>query len=79
MHVADERQFLLRVLVGMTVRLTRLTGQRLDAPVKSRLPVVNVRPTSVVPAAGLGYTMLFNICHQGVAVFHVLCYTVHEA
>ena len=26
-HVPDERQFLLRVLVGMAVRLTRLTGQ----------------------------------------------------
>ena len=67
------------MLVGMLVGSARPAGQRRNAAVESRLSIVDVRSALVVPATGLRNTMLLNIFHQGVAVFHILCYTVHEA
>ena len=78
-HVANEGQFRFCMLIGVPVGSARPAGQRLDAAVESRLPTVDVRPALVVPAAGLRNTMFLNIFHQGVAVFHIFCYTVHEA
>lgn len=42
-------------------------------------PEVDVRPAFVVLPAGTAYTVLLRVGEQRMAVFHVLCYTVHEA
>ena len=41
--------------------------------------VVNIGAAFVVLPAGAGHAVFFCVLHQGVAVFHILCYTVHEA
>ena len=79
MHISDELELLLGMLVGMAVRTSGLAGQGLQRTVVARTPEVDVRPAFVVLPAGTAYTVLLRVGEQRLAVFHVLCYTVHEA
>ena len=78
-HIADQLQFLLCMLVGMTVRPAGLLGKRLHAAVIALHPKVDVRTTLVVLPAGAGYAVFFGVSHHRVSALCVLCYTVHEA
>ena len=61
------------------MRFARFACQGFQCSIESFLPEVDVRPAFVVLPARSAYTVLLAIFHQGVAVFHVLCYTLHEA
>ena len=61
------------------VRTSGLAGQGLQGTVVAGTPEVDVRPAFVVLPAGTAYTVLLRVGEQRMAVFHVLCYTVHEA
>ena len=78
MHIANKCQLLLGVLIRVMMGFAGLARQGFHRPVKPFLPEVDVRPTLVVLPAGSCNAILFTIFHQGVAEFHVLCYTLHE-
>ena len=78
-HVADELQFGFRVLVWVTVRPSGLAGQGRFTSVPALSPEIDIRAALVVLPAGTADAVLFRVLHQGLTVFHVLCYTfVHE-
>ena len=67
------------MLLGVTVRTSGLAGQRLQRTIVSSQPEVDIGAAFVVPAACPAYTVFLGIGEQRLAVFYVLCYTVHEA
>jgi len=78
-HVPDQLQLRLCVLVGMAVGPPGLAGQGCHAPIPAGLPEVDVRPAFVVLPTGTADTIFFCVLHQGLPIRHVLCYTlVHE-
>lgn len=79
MHISDELEFLLGMSPGVAVRASGLAGQGLQGTVVAGTPEVDVRPVLVVLPAGPAYAVLLGIGEQRLAVFHVLCYTAHEA
>ena len=78
-HVVDELAFLRGMLVRVAVGTAGLAGKGLQRPVVACKPEIDVRPGSVVLAAGAAHAVLLRVDHQGLAVLHILCYTVHEA
>ena len=79
MHIRNKLEFLRGVLVRVAMRTSGLAGQGLQGTVVAATPEVDVRPAFVVLPAGTAYTVLLRVGEQRLAVFHVLCYTVHEA
>ena len=79
MHIRNKLEFLRGVLVRVAMRTSGLAGQGLQGTVVAGTPEVDIRPAFVVLAAGPAYTVLLGAGEQRLAVFHVLCYTVHEA
>ena len=79
MHIRNKLEFLRGMLVGMAMRTSGLAGQGLQGTVVAGTPEVDVRPAFVVLPAGTTYTVLLRVGEQRLAVFHVRCYTVHEA
>lgn len=79
MHISDELELLLGMLVGVAMRTPGLAGQGLQGTVVAGTPEVDVRPAFVVLPAGTAYAVLLRVGEQRLAVFHVRCYTVHEA
>ena len=57
MHIANELEFFLRVLIGMSVRLSGLTAKGFHRPIPALAPEVDIRATLVVFAAGLTYLL----------------------
>lgn len=55
------------------------SNQQFDAAVKTFLPKEDVCSSLVVLPADTGHAVLFGVFHEGVMVFHILCYTVYEA
>ena len=79
MHISDEFELLWGMLVGVAMRTSGLAGQGLQGTVVAGTPEVDVRPAFVVLPAGTAYAVFLGIGEQRLAVFHVLCDTVHEA
>lgn len=78
-HIPDQFQLRLRMLVGMAVGTSGLTGQRCHTSIPAGLPEVDVRPALVVFPAGTADAVFFCVFHQGLPICHVLCYTrAHE-
>ena len=79
MHIRNELEFLRGVLVRVAMRTSGLAGQGLQGTVVAGTPEVDIRPAFVLLPTGTAYAVLLGIGQQRLAVFHVLCYTVHEA
>ena len=78
-HIPDQLQLRLCVLVGMAVGASGLAGQGLHRSIPAGLPEVDVRPALVILPAGTAHAVFLCICHQGLPICHVLCYTLaHE-
>ena len=78
-HVTNELQFLLHMLVRMTVRASGLAGEGRHTSIPTLLPKVDVRPAFVVLSAGTANAVFLGILHQRLPIRHVLCYTfAHE-
>ena len=78
-QIPDQLQLGLRVLVGMAVRPSGLAGQRLHRSIPARLSEVDVRAALVVLPAGSADAVFLRVFHQGLPIYHVLCYTLdHE-
>ena len=73
-HVADELQLGLCVLVWMAVRTPGVVAQGCRAAVPAPSPEVDVRPAFVVLPAGAADAVFFCVLHQGLPIGHVLCY-----
>ena len=69
----------LGVLPGVAMRTSGLAGQGLQGTVVAGTPEVDVGAAFVVLAAGPAYAVFLGIGEQRLAVFHILCYTIHEA
>lgn len=79
MLISEELEFFLCMPPGVAVRTSGLTGKGLQGTIVAGTPEVDIRPAFVVLPAGPAYTVLLGIDEQRLAVFHILCYTVHEA
>ena len=79
MHIRNKLEFLRGMLVRVAMRTSGPASQGLQGPVIAGTPEVDVRPTFVVLPARTAYSVLLGKGQQRLAVFHVLCYTVHEA
>ena len=79
MHISDELELLLGMLVGAAVRTPGPAGQGLQGTIIAGTPEIDVRPVFVVLPACTAYTVLLRAGEQRLAVFHFLCYTAHEA
>ena len=78
-HIAGRLQLYFCVLVGMTVRTYGLAGQGCCTPIPVGLLEIDVRRALVVFPAGLAAPVFLCIFHQGLPIFHVVCYTfAHE-
>ena len=67
------------MLVRVAMRTSGPASQGLQGPVIAGTPEVDIRPAFVVLPTGTAYSVLLGVGQQRLAVFHVLCYTVHEA
>ena len=79
MLISEELEFFLCMLPGVAVRTSGLTGKGLQGTVVAGTPEVDIRPAFVVLPTGTAYSVLLGVGQQRLAIFHVLCYTVHEA
>ena len=78
-HISDELQFLICMLVRMTVWPPGSASQGFHTSVPSGPPEVDIGPSTVIFSAGLADTVFFSVLHQGLPICHVLCYTLaHE-
>ena len=64
MHISDELELLLGMLVGVAVRTSGPAGQGLQGTVVARTPEVDVRPAFVVLPAGTAYAVLLRVADR---------------
>ena len=69
MHISDELELLLGMLVGVAMRTPGLAGQGLQGTVVAGTPEVDVGPVFVVLPAGTAYSVLLSVDQQRLAVF----------
>ena len=70
MHISDELELLLSMLVRVAVRPSGLAGQRLQEAVVAGTPEVDVRPAFVVLPTGTAYTVLLGVGEQCCGTIH---------
>ena len=63
MHIANELEFFLRVLIGMAVRLSGLTSKGFYRPISALAPEVDIRAAFVVLQAGTSDAVFLRVFH----------------